>query len=291
MKIMKLMKLERIAMAFFCGVSLSTITIKTEAAAQRLHNKTPQRLVLPAVNSTVSAATVKDLELISDILRRPPLNKAMIEQLLEHGDVEVDKLVALHVLTNPDSYNHPQWVETLLRRNSPEIDYTLAWLVLTNPQWQKWPQWIDVLLERRNPATDYALAWWTLSQVHWAEHPEWVEILVRRQSDQLDVVIERMLLPQPFWEKNSYLQVLAGKQLHEYTPITVIDLRAGITRVDNKLRLFMDDKRRLGNTAARKKMMYDPDASIIFSKAAAYSARSSDRKRTPVLSEVDTFDF
>jgi hypothetical protein len=166
-----------------------------------------------------------DYWMVNVVLHQPhwsshPSWAGWVDRIIDKKNL--DKDIALSILSGPASKDHPEWVEKLIDRDLPAIDHVLAEYVLSKPHWAGHPEWVERILERAvqhlsSSSEDDAektirkIVGETLTQPYWAEHPELIERLLKKRNPTLDWYIGHRLLSLPIWKDHPELLELVIK--------------------------------------------------------------------------------
>jgi hypothetical protein len=103
-----------------------------------------------------------------------------------------------YLVTSPHwLQERPEWVRIMLDRKDPEVDRVIAVRALWQPEAAKHPDWFVRLLARKTVDRELARS---LDRSHWKDHPEFVEELVQRGS--ADAHLLEYVLPRPQWQNH-----------------------------------------------------------------------------------------
>ncbi|MFL5815693.1 MAG: hypothetical protein ACJ763_19140 [Bdellovibrionia bacterium] len=146
-----------------------------------------------------SPSALKHPEIVEELLESGKANPALIKKVISQPQwlsqqpewvdrfisdpkLREDRWINIHVLSNPLSAKHPDWVKKVIERGGD--DQSFIGYVLTQPHWQsdpQWAQWVDRLILKNDPLIDRGIAGLVLDAPVSQNHPEWVEDLFKRK--------------------------------------------------------------------------------------------------------------
>ncbi len=121
-----------------------------------------------------------------------------VEKLIKRG--AVDKQIARYVLSQAHWANHPELVKELIRRGT--VDNQIIGHILVEGHWSHHPELVEELLKRGT--ADGMIAAYIFSTRHWSNHPEWVEELLKRGTADVQIATslsKRHWSNRPEWVK------------------------------------------------------------------------------------------